>query len=412
MRGLAAVGGTVSVIDLRLSDQKPLRFRSRRLPPRVCVVDSKPHIRTFLAETLEDLGFAAHQCARAADLPRALDSNTPDLVVLGLLNPESDVTKVLRLLASSGFTGKVMLFGGRASPVLLALQDLGEQLGLSMLLPLRTPFRDSDLREVLAEFLPIPPCPSIPVDVDEALQNKWLELWYQPKIDLQRMTVRGAEALIRMRHPTYGVVPPAFFIPSDDDPQCRKLSEFVVDRAIADWTYFAEGKSIIEMTIHIPMSVLLHGDFADRMYLQLPDHSVLAKMLVEVDSMDIGRDPVIARQITRQLEVYNVGISVGDVMAEPAWAGVGDFPVDELQIEASLISNCASDHGKRASCGTVLRLAERLGAQTVAKGIEQTADFRAARDIGVDLGQGFLFAKPMEAHKFARTVLQRQPRSS
>ena len=98
-------------------------------------------------------------------------------------------------------------------------------------------------------------------------------------------------------------------------------------------------------------------------------------------------------------------------MAEPAWADAGDFPVEELQIEAGLIGNCANDSNKRAACGLVLH-AERLGAQTVAKGIERTADFRAARDIGIDLGQGYLFAKPMEAQKFARTVLQRQPRSS
>jgi EAL domain-containing protein (putative c-di-GMP-specific phosphodiesterase class I)/CheY-like chemotaxis protein len=409
---MAVTQGTAPMIDLRLNDNKPLRFRSRRLPPRVCVVDSKAHIRAFLTETLEDIGFVSQQCARAVDLPELLETNPPDLIVLGLLSPESDVTKALRTLASTQFAGKVMLFGGRASPVLLALQDLGEQLGLNMLLPLRTPFRDSDLNEVLSDFLPIPPCPSVPVDVDEALQNKWLELWYLPKIDLRHMTVRGAEALIRMRHPTLGVVPPSFFMPDDTDPQHRKLSEFVLDQAIADWTYFAETKSIIEMTIHIPMSVLLHSDFADRMYMQLPDHSVFAKMLVELDSIDIGRDPLIAKQIARQLEVYNVGITIGDVMAEPAWAGAGEFPVEELQVQSNLIHNCANDHAKRATCGMVMRLAERLGAQTVAKGIERKADFRAARDIGFDLGQGFLFGKPMDAQKFARTVLQRQPRTS
>jgi EAL domain-containing protein (putative c-di-GMP-specific phosphodiesterase class I) len=160
------------------------------------------------------------------------------------------------------------------------------------------------------------------------------------------------------------------------------------------------------------MSVLLHSDFADRMYMQLPDHSVFAKMLVELDSIDIGRDPLIAKQIARQLEVYNVGITIGDVMAEPAWAGAGEFPVEELQVQSNLIHNCANDHAKRATCGMVMRLAERLGAQTVAKGIERKADFRAARDIGFDLGQGFLFGKPMDAQKFARTVLQRQPRTS
>jgi EAL domain-containing protein (putative c-di-GMP-specific phosphodiesterase class I) len=396
------------VIDSRLKDLRPVQFGSRRLPPRVWVIDSKPHIRSFLAETLEDLGFVPHQHARAADMSASLAAGPPDLVVLGLLSPESDVTKVLRLLAAHGFTGKVMLFGGRASPVLLALQDLGERLRLGMLPPLRTPFRDSDLHECLAEFLPIPPAPSLPIDVEEALHNNWLELWYQPKVDLRHMRVRGAEALVRMRHPTLGVVPPVFFIPSDDDPRCRALAEFVLDRAIADWSFFAQGKSIIEMTIHLPLAVLQHADFADRMYLQLPDHAAFAKLLVELDSTDIGRDPILARQVAQQLDVYNVGITVGDMMAEPSWAGVGAFPVAELQIEGGHIGEYGSERNRRRTCGMVLSLAQRLGAQTVAKGIETSLDFRAAQDMGFDLGQGFIFAKPMDAHKFARTVLQRQ----
>jgi EAL domain-containing protein (putative c-di-GMP-specific phosphodiesterase class I) len=99
-------------------------------------------------------------------------------------------------------------------------------------------------------------------------------------------------------------------------------------------------------------------------------------------------------------------------VTEPPWAGIGDFPIAELQMEGTLISECGSDRERRAACGTVLGLAERIGAQTVAKNIESTLDFRAARDLGFDLGQGFLFAKPMDAHKFVRTVLQRQTQTS
>ena len=398
------------MVDLCLKHHNPLQFGARRLPPRVCVVDAKPHIRTFLAEALEELGFVASQCGRASDVLGALAGTTPNLIVLGLLAPESDVTRTLRMLAANGYAGKVMLFGGRASPVLLALQILGEQLGLTMLPPLLTPFRDSDLYEVLDEFLPIAPSPSLPVDVEEALRNKWLELWYQPKIDVRHMRVHGAEALIRMRHPTLGVVPPAFFIPSDDDPRCRMIAEFVLDRAMRDWTTFAQANALVEMTIHLPMAVLQQADFADRVYLQLPDHSAYARLMIEVDNVDVSHDPVLARQITKQLDVYNIGVSISDVVAQPSWACMGDFPVAELQVEAAHIGEC--DQDKLADYGMALNLAEGLGAQTVAKGIETASAFRVVRDIGFDFAQGFMFAKPMDAAKFLRTVLQRQARSS
>ena len=377
--------------------------------PRVCIVDGKPHIRTFLAEALEDIGFVAQGCGRASDVSAALRDIVPDLVVLGLLIPESDVTKVLHGLASGRFTGKVMLFGGRASIALLALHELGERLGLAMLPPLRTPFRDSDLLENLSDFLPIASPPSLPVDVDEALRNDWLELWYQPKIDLREMSMHGVEALVRMRHPTWGIIPPASFIPSEHDPLLRALSEFVVERAIADWAYFSKGRSPVGMTIHLPMSILEDTQFIDQMCLQLPDHAAFARLTVEVNSLDVGRDPALARRAAKQLETYNVGISIDDVTSEVSWADIADFPIAELQVDPNFINGCADDRHKRAVCLMIVKIAERLAARTNAKGIETTADFQAVCGMGFDLGQGFLFAKPMEAHKFARTLLRQRP---
>src|SRR6185312_15316509 len=63
---------------------RPATFGRRKLTPRACVADSKRHIRTFLADALEELGFVTFECAEAADLKQALDTQTPDLVVLGL----------------------------------------------------------------------------------------------------------------------------------------------------------------------------------------------------------------------------------------------------------------------------------------------------------------------------------------
>jgi EAL domain-containing protein (putative c-di-GMP-specific phosphodiesterase class I) len=379
------------------------------MAPRVCIVDSKPHIRAFLAETLEDIGFLVHQCGRASEVNAELKKGELDLIILGLLVPESDVTRVLHVLALSGYRGKVMLFGGRASTALLALHDLGERLGLGMLPPLRTPFRDSDLHDNLSVFLPIPVPPSLPIDTDEALANRWLELWYQPKFDLHRMSLRAVEAQVRMRHPAWGVVAPGSFIQSDNDPLFRGLSEFVLDRAIADWIYFAQRRSAIELVIPLPIAVFEDGEFIERLCLRLPSHAAMARLTVEISSIDVARDSGLVKKAARRLEACNVAISIDDVTAETSWVDVGDFPIAEVQVDPSFIHGCASDRQKRAVCGKVLHIAKRLGARATAKGLDAPADFRAVRDMGFDLGQGALFAKPMEAHKFARTVLRGQP---
>jgi EAL domain-containing protein (putative c-di-GMP-specific phosphodiesterase class I)/CheY-like chemotaxis protein len=397
------------VKDSNLDSRKPLQFGRRRLAPRVCVVDNKPHIQTFLAETLEDIGFLPDRCGRASELNAILKRGELDLVILGLLVPESDVTRVLHVLSLSGYRGRVMLFGARASTALLALHELGEQLGLAMLPPLLTPFRDSDLQDNLSVFLPIPESPSIPVEVEEALGNKWLELWYQPKIDLRRMTLRAAEAQVRMRHPAWGMVTPDAFIQNDSDPQFHDLSEFVVGRAMADWSYFVGCRTPVELAVPLPGVIFEDAEFVDRLCLRLPDHAAVAKLTVEISSIDVSRDIDLVRKAARRLATCNIALSIDDVMAETSWIDIGDFPIAELQVDQSVISGCASDRQKRTACGKVLHIAEQLGAQTTAKGLEASADFRAVCDMGFDLGQGALFAKPMDAHRFARTALRGQP---
>lgn len=73
-------------------------------------------------------------------------------------------------------------------------------------------------------------------DFENALQSNWLELWYQPKIDLTSRLICGAEALIRLRHPERGVLPPSAFLPPPADALHKPLADFVIRRALADWT--------------------------------------------------------------------------------------------------------------------------------------------------------------------------------
>jgi hypothetical protein len=167
-------------------------FKPRHAVPRVCVLDDKPHVRTFISDMLDDLGFITESAPQAIDVRALLHTIDPALVVLSVAGAQERAPGILIKLAAEGFRGNVMLFGGRASPALQSAHDLGEKLRLAMLPPLGTPFHDAALAENLAGFLPIRPAVATPIDVAEALDHDWLELWYQPKIDPHRMMLRGA----------------------------------------------------------------------------------------------------------------------------------------------------------------------------------------------------------------------------
>jgi len=180
-----------------------IQFGRRPVPPRACVVENRTYVRMFLADMLDELGFIARE-AGTADVRTVLRDFRPDLIVLGPLSGTLEVQSFLKTLQAQVYGGTVMLFGGRSSEALIRGHEFGEQAGLTMLPPLGTPFRARDLDANLERFLPIQPPAPLPVDIDEALCNGWLDLWYQSKIDPQSLVPRGAEALVRVRHPTWG----------------------------------------------------------------------------------------------------------------------------------------------------------------------------------------------------------------
>src|SRR3984893_7207785 len=159
--------------------EKLATFGRRKVAPRVCVADGKQHVRTFLSETLEELGFIACECGEASRMAAVLDAQLPDLVVLGLSAGAAEAGKMLETLAAKKFGGKVLLLGPPDSAELASVHELGEKLGVAMLPMLATPFGSDGLRGSIATLLPIEAPPTPPVDAAEAMRAGWLELWYQ-----------------------------------------------------------------------------------------------------------------------------------------------------------------------------------------------------------------------------------------
>ena len=115
---------------------KLVAFDGRQVRPRVCIVDRKSHIRAFLREALEEVGFIAGECAQADRLNVVLDEPQPELLLLGLSTGGGvEACEMLKTLAAREFGGKILLLGPRHSSALRAVQELGQTLGMSMLPP-------------------------------------------------------------------------------------------------------------------------------------------------------------------------------------------------------------------------------------------------------------------------------------
>ena len=246
-------------------------FGRPEVAPHVCIVDRKQHVRTFLGEVLAELGLTICETAKSSDFAAALEAHQPDLVVLGLSGGEIEASAALKKLALKKFGGMVLLFGPGDSSMVVAVRELGEKLGLTMLPVLPTPFGSENLRDSVAGLLPGQE-PNPQVDAREALDAGWLELWYQPKINAHTLALNSAEALIRMRHPHWGIVEPARFMPDSDDPHFQALSEFVISKAIADWHYFLAGHRRVDISINLSIPFMLNPASFGYLCQHLPDH--------------------------------------------------------------------------------------------------------------------------------------------
>lgn len=381
-------------------------FGRRKVVPRVCVADGKRHLRAFLTDILEDLGFVTSECAQAGDLEEILATQLPDLVIIGVSVDGIEAGKILEILVRREFGGKVLAIGARESIIVKAVRQVGEEYGLAMLPPLTTPFAAGALRERVAMLLPEDPAPSPAVHVAEALHAGWLELWYQPKIDARTLVRCGAEALVRMRHPTWGVVPPAYFVPESDDPHFRRLSEFVIDRAMEDWHYLLQKQSPTDLSINLPVSFLRNHQAVRDLWRRIPAHPAFGGLLIEVKSAEVIDNLKLLIDVAKEMRLRNIAVSIDDVGTDwPALMGLETFPFAELKVDRQFVTGCANDRLKQTVCRSIVELAKGYGVRVVAEGIETRADFVAANEMGFDLVQGYLFGKPVGLKKFARSAL-------
>jgi EAL domain-containing protein (putative c-di-GMP-specific phosphodiesterase class I) len=374
--------------------------------PRVCIADSKLSMRTFIAEALKELGFTTLECAGAGELDAMLVSKRPGLVVIGSSAGGIEACGMVELLAARRYEGKVLMVGPRVSPMVSAVRGLGEKLGLAMLPLLSTPFGGGDLRDCVAPLFPGEALPPSPVNASGLRRTIRPELWYQPKIDAQRVALSGAEAI---GGPALGAREsgrPEHCALNDDDLFTSSVE--MVTRALEDWRAFAARQGHIEIAVNLPIGFFRHPQSVDTLCRQVPDHPAFEGLIVEISAAEVFRHLELAKTIARQLRSGNIAISIDNLGTQwPSLLGLHDFPFVELKVDPQLVAGCAESPSQRATCRRILELADAVGARTVADGVESRADFIAVREMGFHQAQGSLFAKPMTAEEFARTVLGR-----
>ena len=254
---------------------------------------------------------------------------------------------------------------------------------------------------------PPAPAPSR-VAVEEALRNNWMEIWYQPKIDLKRKCLAGAEALARIRHPQLGLLWPGSFLPGVDDDGLAQLAEHALVTTLRNWASFAEAGVNLHLSINVPASALSRLPIVTLVAENRPQVETWPGLILEVTEDQIVRDIATAQKVAPALKDCGVSIAIDDFGAGySSFSSLRDLPFAELKVDSSFVKDCATDATNAAICQTAIDLAHRFGSVAVAEGIESMADLQALSVMGCDFGQGVLVAPPMPKDRFLELLRQR-----
>jgi EAL domain-containing protein (putative c-di-GMP-specific phosphodiesterase class I) len=239
------------------------------------------------------------------------------------------------------------------------------------------------------------------IEIDEALRSGWIEMWYQPKIDLKRKCLAGAEALARIRHPSHGVLLPGSFLPDVTEGSIARLTEHALIATLTSWTQFEEAGFNLHLAINVPVSVLLKLPIPALVDEHRPTSERWPGIILEVTEDQIVRDMKLAHE-------------VADRAGYSSFSSLRELPFVELKLDSSFVKHCATDATNAAICQTAVDLAHRFGSAAVAEGIEDATDLQALMVMGCDFGQGALIAPPMPQQRFLELLMQRmsKPRTA
>jgi EAL domain-containing protein (putative c-di-GMP-specific phosphodiesterase class I) len=237
-------------------------------------------------------------------------------------------------------------------------------------------------------------------DLDSALGGGQFFLVYQPIFDLGTFRIRGVEALLRWRHPARGVITPDDFIPVlEETGLIVPVGRWVVQEACRQAAIWRAHGHPLNMSVNVSMRQLesdeLVTDVAEALSASGLDASSLT---IEVTESTLMRDADATVARLRRLKDLGTLIAIDDFgTGYSSMAYLRQFPVDILKIDRSFVAEVDGSTDSAALIHTLVELGRTLGLITLAEGIEDDVQLDWLRYEHCDVGQGFIFSRPVEA---------------
>jgi diguanylate cyclase (GGDEF)-like protein len=235
-------------------------------------------------------------------------------------------------------------------------------------------------------------------ELRSALEERELELHYQPKADLRTGDVVGVEALLRWRHPERGMVPPDEFLPlAEQTGLMRTLTRFVLDEALRQVSEWWRMGVRVHCAVNVSARDLYDRGFAEVLKSKIEQYGVPPRaLMIEVTESSLMADPARAGSTLLSLAGLGVGVSLDDFgTGYSSLVHLKRLPVSEVKIDQSFVMRMDVNEDDAAIVRSIIDLAAALGLRTVAEGVETRDAWDRLAVFGCDAAQGWYLAKAM-----------------
>jgi diguanylate cyclase (GGDEF)-like protein/PAS domain S-box-containing protein len=238
-----------------------------------------------------------------------------------------------------------------------------------------------------------------------AIERDELRIHVQPVVRIGDEAIVAFEALVRWEHPERGLVPPGEFIPLAEETGlivpignwvirevCRTMRRWE-DELGADW---------VPCSVNLSVRHLQQPDLVATVRAALEEHRIPAQRLVlEITESAVMENGAGTVETLEALRALGVRLALDDFgTGYSSLAHLHRFPLDILKIDRSFTAALHADHQGSSIAGAIVSLAQALGLQTVAEGVEDADQHRQLERLGCTYGQGFLFSRPLPPAAF------------
>ena len=242
----------------------------------------------------------------------------------------------------------------------------------------------------------------------KAVEKNQLKLFYQPKIDITHNSIVGFEALLRWEHPTMGFISPLDFIPvAEDSGLIAPIGEWVLNTAFKQLkTWHNAGHTGLTMAVNLSSAQLSRPGFEDVVENALDSAGLMAAMTeLEVTENVAMENIESAVDILEKLKCMGVSIAMDDFgTGYSSLSYLRRLPIDIVKIDKSFVREIPDSSEDVTIAQAIIAMAQSLNLSVVVEGVENVRQLNFFRQQGVNIVQGYLFSKPVEAFEIMKML--------